>query len=139
MINIQDFIDFFDCNAFISDECLAILSTLDHPEGLLHVNALPVYTHVCCLSDHTRPIELLVRISSSNREQRFSYAIGRTCLTANISWLELEQICLQIFTDHIIQIDSPFDYAKSSTGCQSNQIDSFTLGKRHRLFVVDRR
>ncbi len=45
-----------------------------------------------------------------------------------MSWLELERSCSKIFIDHITQLDSPFDYEKSSTGCSTNNIDTLTLG-----------
>jgi hypothetical protein len=79
--------------------------------------------------DHTKPINLIVRISSTAREHRFSYAIGTLSLTADLSWLDLERTCIKLFTDHITQIDSPFDYVKSSIGCTANSLDTITLGE----------
>jgi len=79
--------------------------------------------------DHSKPINLIIYISSSNREHRYSYAIGTISLTTDLSWLELERSCIKIFIDHIIQVDSPFDYTKSSIGCTANHIDTLTLGK----------
>ncbi|CAF4845387.1 unnamed protein product, partial [Rotaria socialis] len=35
---------------------------------------------------------------------------------------------VKLFMDHITQIDSPFDYTKSSIGCTANHIDIITLG-----------
>jgi hypothetical protein len=77
---------------------------------------------------HSKSIDLTVCIVSSNREHRFSYAIGLISITADMSWLELERSCSKIFIDHVTQIDSPFDYDKSSTGCSTNNIDNLTLG-----------
>ena len=79
--------------------------------------------------DHTKPINLIVRISSTAREHRFSYAIGTLSLTADLSWLDLERTCIKLFTDHITQIDSPFDYVKSSIGCTASSLDTITLGE----------
>jgi hypothetical protein len=45
-----------------------------------------------------------------------------------MSWLDLERLCSKVFLDHITQIDSPFDYEKSSIGCSTNNIDTLTLG-----------
>ena len=49
-------------------------------------------------------------------------------LSSETSWLELERSCLKIFADYISQLDSPFDYIKSSIGCSANSIDTLTLG-----------
>ena len=35
---------------------------------------------------------------------------------------------MKIFVDHITQIDSPFDYTKSSIGCTVNHIDTLSIG-----------
>jgi hypothetical protein len=72
---------------------------------------------------------LIVCIASSNREHRYSYAIGTISLTTDLSWLEVERTCVKLFIDHITQIDSPFDYVKSSIGCTANHIDTLTLGR----------
>lgn len=77
---------------------------------------------------HSKPINLIVRISSSLREHQYSYAIGTISITLDFSWLELERSCIKIFLDHITQVDSPFDYMKSSIGCTANHIDTLTLG-----------
>jgi len=78
---------------------------------------------------HSKPINLIVRIASSNREHRYSYAIGTISVTTDLSWLELERSCIKTFIDHITQVDSPFDYIKSSIGCTPNHIDTLTRGK----------
>lgn len=77
---------------------------------------------------HSKPINLIVCITSSSGEHRYSYAIGRISLTVDLSWLELERACVKIYVDYITQIDSPFDYMKSSIGCTANHIDTITLG-----------
>ncbi|UJR23738.1 hypothetical protein I4U23_026715 [Adineta vaga] len=110
MITIQDFVKFFDPNSFISNECLALLATLHDEEA------------------NSKPTNLIVRIASSNHERRYSYAIGTVSITIDLSWLELERTCIKLFLDHIVQIDSPFDYIKSSIGCTANQIDTLILG-----------
>ncbi|CAF0742860.1 unnamed protein product [Rotaria sordida] len=110
IISKQDFIQFINPNTFISNECLAVLSALDNEET------------------ESKPINLIVRISSSSGEHRYSYAIGRISVTTDLSWLELERTCIKIFIDHITQIDSPFDYIKSSIGCTANHIDTIALG-----------
>jgi hypothetical protein len=74
-------------------------------------------------------MNLIVCISSSNHEHRYSYAIGTISLTTDLSWLELERSCVKIFIDHITQVDSPFDYTKSSIGCTANHINTLTLGR----------
>jgi hypothetical protein len=73
-------------------------------------------------------MNLIVRIASSNREHRYSYAIGTISITTDLSWLELERSCIKIFMDHLTQVDSPFDYVKSSIGCTASHIDTLTLG-----------
>ncbi|CAF0974994.1 unnamed protein product [Adineta steineri] len=110
IITMQDFIQFFDPNTFISNECFAVLSALHDAEADL------------------KPIHVIVRIASSNREHRYSYGIGTISITPELSWLDLERKCIKIYTDHITQIDSPFDYIKSSIGCSANHIDTLTLG-----------
>ncbi|CAF3894730.1 unnamed protein product, partial [Rotaria sp. Silwood1] len=110
IISKQDFIQFINPNTFISNECLAVLSSLDNEE----INS--------------KPVNLIVRIASPNGEHRYSYAIGRISVTTELSWLELERTCIKIFMDHITQIDSPFDYTKSSIGCTANHIDTLALG-----------
>ncbi|CAF1008863.1 unnamed protein product [Adineta steineri] len=110
IITMQDFIQFFDPNTFISNECFAVLSALHDAEADL------------------KPIHVIVRIASSNREHRYSYGIGTISITPELSWLDLERRCIKIYTDHITQIDSPFDYIKSSIGCSANHIDTLTLG-----------
>jgi hypothetical protein len=129
MITTQDFIQFIDSNTFISHQCLAVLSTLDNEEGLYISLRERIFFLISLLIVHSKPISLIVHISSSNREHRFSYAIGTISLTTDISWLELERMCIKIFIDHMTQIDSPFDYVKSSIGCTANNIDTLTLGK----------
>ncbi|CAM4857476.1 unnamed protein product [Rotaria socialis] len=110
MIPRQDFVQFINLNTFISNECLGVLSTLGDKEN------------------HSKPINVIVRIISSNNEHRYCYAIGTLSITADLSWLELERTCVKLFMDHITQIDSPFDYTKSSIGCTANHIDIITLG-----------
>ena len=77
---------------------------------------------------NSKPTNLVVRIISSNRERRYSYAIGTISITLELTWLELEKICIKLFLDHITQIDTPFDYVKSSIGCTANHIDTLSLG-----------
>lgn len=76
----------------------------------------------------SKPINLFVRIVSSPREHQYSYTIGTLSVASDLSWLELERSCIKIFVDHITQVDSPFDYMKSSIGCTTNHIDTLTLG-----------
>ncbi|CAF1036217.1 unnamed protein product [Adineta ricciae] len=110
IITIQDFIKCFDPNSFISNECLALLATLHDEEA------------------NSKPTNLVVRIISPNRERQYSYAIGTISVTIELTWLELERICIKLFLDHITQIDTPFDYVKSSIGCTANHIDTLSLG-----------
>lgn len=110
IVPMQDFIQLVDPHTFISNECLTVLSTLNNEE------------------DQLKPLNLIVRIVSSPGEHRYSYAVGTITLTPDLPWLELERLCIKIFMDHITQIDSPFDYVKSSIGCVPNHIDTITLG-----------
>lgn len=79
--------------------------------------------------DHTKPIDLTVRIASSNCENPFSYAIGTISIKNDLNWMDVERICTKLFVDHITQIDCPFDYTKASIGCSPSQIHTLTIGK----------
>lgn len=127
----RDFIQFIDPNTFISSECLAVLSTLDNNEEGLSLTVDWTNTQLNVLLSvvaHSKPSNLIVRIASSHREHQYSYAIGTLSVSSDLSWLELERSCVKIFLDHITQVDSPFDYIKSSIGCTANHIDTLTLG-----------
>ena len=125
----QEFVQLVDPHTFISNECLAVLSTLDNEQGSsqhLFSNFKKIFLDFEI--GQLKPLNLLVRIVSSPGEHRYSYAIGTITLIPELSWLELERSCVKIFMDHVTQIDSPFDYVKSSIGCSANHIDTITLG-----------
>lgn len=111
IIPIHEFLQYFDPNSFISDECLNILVNLNDPDV------------------ETKPIDLIVQISTSHR----NYAIGTISLTMDHSWIDVERICVQLFTDHITQIDSPFDYLQSSIGFSSTSIEMISIGLIKRI------
>lgn len=50
-------------------------------------------------------------------------------MTKDSTWAEIERLTIQLFVDHITQIDSPFDYTKSSIGSSPSNINTITLGK----------